>query len=145
MLGTWKGTYTYDIPERHKDDRTQKVEFKIVINSIDKNHFSGKVEDNLSTGGTPGIGRINGKFNDYELTFEKDMPIQARIEKDGSHSIDKNKKHPTILYTGEFSRSKKSVTGSWRFKKKVLVWKGIIPLWILPGTGHFSMEKENVN
>jgi hypothetical protein len=145
MLGTWKGTYTYDIPEEYRDERTQKVEFEIVINSVNKNQFIGTVEDNLSTGGTPGIGNINGSFNDYELLFEKNMPIHARIENDGSHTIDENKKHPTIIYSGEFSRSKKIIKGTWRFKKKVLVWKGIIPLWILPGTGTFSMEKEKNN
>lgn len=69
------------------------------------------------------------------------MPIHATIEKDGSHTVDKNKKHPTIIYTGEFSRNKKTIKGTWRFKKKVLVWKGIIPFWIVPGTGTFTMEK----
>ncbi len=145
MLGTWKGTYTYNLPEEYKDQRTQEVAFEIVINSVNKNQFKGTVKDDLSTGGTPGIGSINGSFNDYELSFEKNMPVHARVEKDRSHTIDKNKKHPAILYSGEFSRSKKRITGTWRFKNKVLVWKGIIPLWILPGTGSFSMEKENNN
>lgn len=145
MSGVWNGTYTYDIPEEYKDERTKEVRFKIVIDSVNKNQFKGTVEDDLSTGGTPGVGDINGKYNDYELTFEKDMPVYARIEMDGSRSIDKNKKHPTIIYSGEFSRDKKIVTGTWKFKKKILVWKGIIPLWIIPGTGYFSMEKDDNN
>lgn len=143
MLGAWNGTYTYDLPEEYKDARTRKVEFKIVINSVDRNQFNGTVEDNLTTGGTPGIGTITGKFNDLELSFEKNMPILARIENNGSHSIDKNKKHPTIIYEGKFSRSKKTINGTWKFKKKALIfWKGFLPLWVNLGTGHFSMEKE---
>lgn len=143
MLGIWNGTYTYDMPEEYKDERTRTVEFKIVINSVSKNQFIGTVEDNLSTGGTPGIGTITGEFDDNEIFFEKNMPIFARIENDGSHSIDKSKKHPSIIYEGEFSRSKKIINGTWRFKKKALIfWKGFLPLWISPGTGHFSMEKE---
>lgn len=141
MLGSWKGTYTYDIPEEYKDERTQEVEF----NSVNKNQFIGTVEDNPSTGGTPGIGNIIGSFNDYELSFEKNMPIHARIESDGSHTIDKSKKHPTLIYSGVFSRSKKIITGTWRFKKKILVWKGIIPFLVIPGTGTFSMGKEKNN
>lgn len=141
MLGTWKGTYTYHIPEEFKDEKLQEVEFEIIINSVTKNQFKGTVEDNELTGGTPGIGTINGSYTDYELSFEKNMPIHATIEKDGSHTVDKNKKHPTIIYTGEFSRNKKTIKGTWRFKKKVLVWKGIIPFWIVPGTGTFTMEK----
>lgn len=143
MMGTWNGSYTYDMPEEYKDEKTQKVEFKIIIKSIHKNQFTGTVEDNILTGGTPGVGSIIGNFDDYELTFEKNMPIYTRIERNGSHTIDKNKKHPAIIYSGEFSRNKRIVTGSWIFKKKVLIWKGIIPYWIYPAAGFFSMEKEN--
>lgn len=45
-------------------------------------------------------------------------------------------------YEGEFSRDKKTVTGIWRFKKKVLVWQGVIPYWVFPAPGSFSMRKK---
>lgn len=141
VLGTWKGFYTYDIPDEFKDHKTQKVEFEIEISSVHENQFRGSVRDNISTGGTPGIGYVVGAFDNWQMTFEKNMPIHARIEKDGSHSLFKDKKHPAILYNGVFSRNKKVVNGIWRFKKKVLIWRGIIPLLIIPGTGTFSMEK----
>lgn len=142
MTGIWIGTYTYNIPDEFKDERTKEVEFTININLVKGKKFEGSVEDNMSTGGTPGIGKITGEYSDHELLFEKNMPIHATIGRKGEHHIDKNKKHPTIVYEGEFSRDKKSVTGIWRFKKKVLVWRGIIPYWVVPGTGHFNMRKK---
>jgi len=141
LPGTWKGIYTYSYPDENGVESTQEVKFRIEILSVNKDQFEGTVEDDLLTGGTPGIGDIRGNFNDFELSFEKKMPISARLEIDGSRSIDASKTHPAILYSGEFSRSKKVITGNWRFKKKVLVWRGIIPYWILPGMGTFSMEK----
>lgn len=142
MTGIWMGTYTYNIPDEFKDERTKEVEFTININLVKGKVFEGSVEDNLSTGGTPGIGKITGEYSDYELSFEKNMPIHATINKNREHLVDKNKKHPTIIYEGEFSRDKKIITGIWKFKKKVLVWRGIIPYWIIPGTGGFTMRKK---
>lgn len=141
MGGTWSGTYTYNIPEALKDERTKEVEFTINIHNVIKNSFKGTVEDNLKTGGSPGIGSIEGRFFDSYVRFEKKMPFNARIEKDGSHTINENKKHPTIIYEGEFSRSKNKIHGAWRFKKKLFFWKGIIPLWVSIGNGKFEMNK----
>lgn len=143
-IGIWKGTYSYNIPEEFKDVKSTQVEFSIMIDSVlAKNRFFGSVEDNVKTGGTPGIGTIHGGFKDDEIFFEKNMPIHTTIEMDGSYTVNEKKKHPTIIYEGKVSRSKKFIAGTWRFKKKVLVWKGIIPLWIIPGQGEFKMEKIN--
>jgi hypothetical protein len=141
MTGDWSGTYTYNIPDEFKDEKTKEVEFTIKINKVVGKRFEGIVQDNLETGGTPGIGSIQGEFSEYEASFEKNMPILCKIELDGTHTIEKDKKHPTILYEGEFSRSKKQISGNWRFKKKVLIWKGIIPFWVTPGHGNFKMNK----
>ncbi|MDR7128046.1 hypothetical protein J2X69_000374 [Algoriphagus sp. 4150] len=142
LPGTWIGTYRYNITDDFKDEKTKEVEFTINITSVKGKKFEGSVEDNLSTGGTPGIGRISGKYSDSEVSFNKNMPIYAEMSSNKEHVLDKNKLHPTIMYVGEFSRDKKTISGVWRFKKKVLVWKGIIPYWITPGTGDFTMRKK---
>jgi hypothetical protein len=142
LIGTWTGTYTYNIPEKYKDEKTKEVEFTINISKIiDGNRFEGTVEDDLKTGGTPGIGTIEGQFSEKDMCFEKKMPVHARIEIDGSHSINESKKHPVIIYEGEFSRSKNKIHGTWRFKKKLFFWKGIVPLWVSLGNGEFKMSK----
>jgi len=143
MLGTWKGTYTYNIPDQYKDDRTRKVSFTIRITEVKGETFTGTVEDDLETGGTPGTGRISGGFTQRKLWFDKNMPVYAYIDRDGKHVEDAHKKHPTIVYEGYFSPGKQHCSGNWRFKKKVLIWHGIIPRWVTPGTGQFSMEKES--
>ncbi len=141
LVGHWQGSYDYDLPEEYKDEKTQNVNFIIDITETTGVQFSGTVEDDLSTGGTPGRGEIKGDYDNYIVKFEKLMPISAKIDINGNHVINENKKHKTLIYKGEFSRDKKSISGTWRFKKKVLTWRGIIPFWGIPGSGRFTMTK----
>jgi hypothetical protein len=143
IVGTWKGTYTYNLPDEYKTGKMQKVEFTIKIEKVKARNFWGSVEDNLKTGGTPGIGEITGKYTNEEVQFDKNMPIYTEIDKNGNHVSDDTKKHPTILYKGVFSRNKRHITGIWLFKKKKLFWKGIFPVWYSLGNGTFTMKKEN--
>lgn len=141
MLGTWKGTYTYSIPDELKDDRLKEVGFTIQITSVQGSTFTGTVEDDQNTGGTPGVGKITGRFTDYTVQFDKEMPVYSHLDKNGNHIQDSSRKHPTIVYKGEFGGAKQYCLGTWHFKKKVLVWRGIIPVWASGGSGRFSMSK----
>jgi hypothetical protein len=141
MRGAWKGTYTYGMPDQYKDEWLQKVGFMIRITDVQGQNFTGTVEDDQETGGTPGTGKITGRFTERQIWFDKDMPIYAYIDEKGEHVRDSGKKHPTIAYEGQFSGGKLFCGGTWRFKKKRLIWRGIIPHWVSGGTGRFSMEK----
>nr|WP_321225393.1 hypothetical protein [uncultured Psychroserpens sp.] len=141
MKGIWKGMYQYAIPDEFKDDRMVDVEFTITIDSVTGKTFSGTVKDDILTGGTPGTGIIQGTFDNDTVTFTKNMPISSIIDEDGNHLNDPNKKHSTLIYKGQFSRSKQIITGTWKFKKKALYWKGIIPQLVSRGTGTFVMSK----
>jgi len=141
LEGTWKGTYQYNIHEELIDEQLKEVEFTIVIDKLKGISFSGTVEDNLETGGTPGKGIIKGKINNDQIQFNKEMPVHASINEKGERIINQNKKHHTIIYKGEFSRSKKSIHGYWEFKKRVWLWKGIIPYRVSLGNGTFTMHK----
>ena len=143
LVGIWIGTYSYNLPDEYKTENMQTVEFTIRIDKVKGCKFWGTVEDNLETGGTPGKGEITGKYTEEEVQFDKKMPKLAMIDEKRNHVIDNTKKHPTILYKGVLSRSKQDITGSWMFKKKKLIWKGLIPVWYSLGTGSFTMKKEN--
>jgi len=143
VIGAWKGTYTYDLPDEYETKKVQEVEFTVRIDKVVGRKFWGTVEDNLETGGTPGKGEITGKYTDEEVQFDKNMPILAVIDENKNHRIDDTKKHPTILYRGVFSKSKQRITGSWTFKKKKLFWKGLIPVRYSLGNGTFTMKKED--
>lgn len=141
MRGVWKGTYTYNIPEEHKDERLQQVRFTIRITDVQGQNFTGTVEDDLATGGTPGTGQITGHFTEREIWFDKNMPVYAYIDREGKRVQDAGKKHPVIAYEGQFGGGKQYCAGTWRFKKKTLIWRGIIPFWVSRGTGRFAMNK----
>lgn len=143
MQGEWFGTYQYNMPEEFKDERLINVDFTLTIDSVKGNRFTGKVQDHSETGGTPGIGIIRGTFNDDKIEFRKNMPIKSRIDEYGNHIIDESKKHTTLYYKGTFSKSKKIVTGTWKFKKTIFFWKGIVPHLVSLGNGTFSMKKKD--
>ena len=59
--GHWLGSYTFDNPAHNKARGFDKTNFEIEILNIDGNNFFGKVQDDLATGGTEGIGDVTGK------------------------------------------------------------------------------------
>jgi len=142
LQGIWTGAYQYFLPQEFKDEKLINVNFTITIKNVKGNTFTGVVEDDLESGGTPGLGIIKGKFSDIGIEFNKNMPIHASIDEKGERFTNEKKKHPTIIYKGDFSRSKKSIGGTWKFKKRVLFWKGIIPYMISVGNGTFTMNKK---
>ncbi|MEM5565931.1 hypothetical protein WNY78_12490 [Psychroserpens sp. AS72] len=141
IKGNWNGSYQYAIPDEFIDDRMIDVEFSITFNKVKGNTFTGTVKDDLSTGGTPGTGIIKGKFDNDTIYFTKNMPISATIDDTGKHFVDTNKKHPTLVYNGQFSRNKQIISGTWKFKSKALYFKGFIPRLVSRGTGTFVMNK----
>jgi hypothetical protein len=139
LLGTWEGAYEYDVSEGVDKQNFPKVRFTITITEVKNNTFVGTVEDNISDGGMEGIGGINGKFTDETLRFFKFMPFSMTIDQNGKHYVDKTKKHPTLIYEGDFSRSKNHISGQWHFKPKKLLF-GLIKLRS-SGKGTFMMTK----
>nr|WP_321229785.1 hypothetical protein [uncultured Psychroserpens sp.] len=141
VKGIWNGTYQYAPRDEFKDDKMIDVNFTITIDNVKKNTFTGTVKDDLSTGGTPGTGIIKGKFDNDRMYFTKKMPISSTIDETGKRNNNTNKKHPTLIYEGAFSRSKQIITGTWKFKTKALYFKGFIPYLFSRGTGTFVMSK----
>lgn len=142
LVGIWKGFYTYNMPNEFKDEKMQKVEFIIKIGKVKGSNSWCAVEDNNETGGTHGVGQISGKYTDEGVQFDKNMPIHTVVNEKNEHISVRSKKHPTMAYTGDFSRSKKRISGYWAFKKKKLYWKGLIQKWLSNGNGHFEMHKQ---
>lgn len=143
IQGEWKGTYYYSIPTEFSDIKLGHVEFVIHINTTKGSEFEGTVEDNTEMGGTPGVGRIKGRYTDTHIYFEKHMPVYGYIMRNGEHKIDQNKKHPVLIYEGMFSKNKKNITGAWKFKKRLVFGKGFIPLFTSTGNGTFAMIRTN--
>ena len=141
LKGTWNGTYQYSIPDEYKDDNMIDVNFTLIIETINGKTFTGTVKDDLASGGTPGTGIVKGKFDNNSIYFTKKMPISSTVDENGKRAINTNKKHPTLVYEGEFSRSKHIITGTWKFKSKALYFKGLIPRLFSRGTGTFVMSK----
>lgn len=138
LPGVWKGYYTYNT-KYYKNKEGVKTHFTITIKNVTGNSFSGTVEDDMATGGTPGTGRIEGTINGNKITFVKKMPVYAVW--DGKKRIlNENKSHPNIYYSGILNMNKVD-KGKWKFKFQIFFIN--LLLGGLLGRGEWSMEKVN--
>lgn len=140
MTGKWQGTYEYNRPAGYENAQLTPVAFIIEIVASSNGSFTGTVEDNLETGGTPGVGQINGTVIDGSVVFEKNMPVHGLYFPNGARIVNPDKKHPTILYTGKLEQDQ-FIHGTWKFKKPKFRWFGLLPWWYEGGSGTFRMEK----
>ena len=136
--GHWTGQYKYGKETIQKATGFAGTNFDIEILSIENDNFVGTVKDDLSTGGTKGIGEIVGKVVGENIEFIKQMPVMTSINKDGTMKT-YNKKQRKIYYSGTFSKDGKSISGEWRFKFG-FVWIGFIPIPIPPTKGIWIMK-----
>ena len=119
----------------------EKPTFEIEILSVNDNAFTGKIHDDLTTGGTEGVGEISGKIIGERIDFVKLMPVMTfLIDRKGTKK-NCNKKHRPIYYTGQFSSDGQTISGTWRFKFG-FVWIGIIPVPVIPSKGIWSMTRK---
>lgn len=141
LIGKWEGFYVYDKEWLQEMIGHEKTIFSATITKEEKNgNFYGNVEDDLETGGTPGIGELEGSRNGDTVNFFKKMPIRALIWGPEKMKLYPRKKHPKIYYTGIISEDLKTISGSWEIKFGfAFFW--FIPMPLLPVSGKFEMKK----
>jgi len=137
--GHWIGQYKYDKAIHQEMNGFERTNFEIEITKVDNNHFTGIVRDDLSTGGTEGIGEITGKISGNRIEFIKQMPVMTLLLDKDLPRKTLNKKHPKIYYRGTFSVDGLSIAGQWRFKIG-LTWFGFIPVLLHPTKGTWTMS-----
>ena len=138
-IGHWTGQYKFDKEFHQKMNGFEGTNFEIEITAVDNNNFVGKVQDDLASGGTEGIGEIEGKVIGDKIEFVKQMPVMTLlVGKKGTRKTF-NKKHPKIYYSGTFSSDKKNISGQWRFKFRFF-WFGLIPIPAIPTKGTWTMN-----
>ena len=142
--GYWTGSYTFQNKQHQFMLRHEQTNFEIIIQTSEQDLFTGIVQDDLSTGGTAGIGEIKGKVRGDKIEFTKQMPIMTLlIDRKGTRKTI-NKKHRKIYYSGTFSQDKKSLSGEWKFKFG-FIWMGIFPVPIIPTNGNWTMQLNDDN
>jgi hypothetical protein len=136
--GHWTGQYTFDNQAHNNMRGFDQTTFNIEIISVTNGKFSGKVQDDLSTGGTEGVGEIIGTITCDHIEFVKQMPVMTLlVDKKGTRKTF-NRKHRKIYYSGVFSKDFKSISGHWKFRFG-FIWFGIIPIPIIPSKGRWTM------
>lgn len=140
LIGNWKGYYSFENTKINEIRGFEKTNFDVEIVQMQGNSFTGKVRDDLATGGTEGVGEITGVMNENRVEFVKKMPVLTLlIDRKGTRKT-LNKKHTPIYYTGEFSTDKKQISGTWKFKFG-FIWMGLLPIPVIPSKGTWCMRR----
>lgn len=139
MKGEWQGYYRYNSAAIQQKRGIDKTYFYMHIQSADNGRFSGTVEDDLSTRGTPGTGSIKGSLTGRHIAFVKLMPIKTMLAANGE-SVHMKEKHPPLYYSGTVSEDGQSIQGSWKFKFGFTM-VGFLPMPVFPISGTWYMEK----
>lgn len=141
QIGKWKGHYSFEDEEVNRIRGFEKTFFEMDIWSVNGNAFTGNIQDDLTTGGTEGVGTISGNITGDSIDFVKLMPVMTLlIDRKGTRKT-ANRRHRPIYYTGQFSSDGKTVSGTWRFKRGFL-WLGILPVPVRASKGTWSMTRE---
>lgn len=127
------GQYTFANPAHNQLRGFEQTTFYVDLTCVDKNEFTGRVQDDLSTGGTEGIGEISGKIRGKRVEFVKQMPVMTLIASETGARITQNRKHSKIYYSGTIAEDGKSMSGSWKFRFAI-IWIGLVP-YISRGVG----------
>jgi hypothetical protein len=141
QIGKWTGHYSFIDQKVNKIRGYEKTLFEIEILTVNDNTFTGKIQDDLITGGTEGVGEILGKIIGDRIDFVKLMPIMTLLIDNKGTRKTLNKKHRPIYYTGQFSSDGQTVSGTWRFKFG-FVWIGIIPVPVKASKGMWTMTRK---
>ena len=86
-----------------------------------------------------GEGQISGEIKNGQVSFQKQMPLYTIIFKNGTKQT-LDRKHPIIYYFGNFSQDKNHIKGKWKFKWKIFLLFGIIPIPFKPSSGTWEMN-----
>ena len=140
MLGNWNGFYLYKNEKIEKLVGFDKTNFEIIIDKFDGRNFSGIVKDDEKTGGMKETGKIIGSLVHNKIYFEKFMPRNYQIINPKGERKQNDKKHPTIYYFGILSENKTEIIGKWKFKRKLGIVFGLIPVIFRPGSGTWKMN-----
>ena len=139
MTGTWKGYYKFDNEKLQTSSGFEKTGFTLDITFFDGKKFKGTVLDDINSGGMQGEGQISGEIKNGQVSFQKQMPLYTIIFKNGTKQT-LDRKHPIIYYFGNFSQDKNHIKGKWKFKWKIFLLFGIIPIPFKPSSGTWEMN-----
>lgn len=138
MIGKWEGFYQHTTKHAPDEHRNRKTLFTIEIVQCIGNKFTGKVTDDIKTGGMEGTGTIEGTFNSDGVKFTKKMPQWTIGHIDGS-IIKRNKPHPEIQYEGTFDNNRNKISGSWIIKPRIFFHR--FRIYGASSNGIFEMSK----
>jgi hypothetical protein len=136
MKGHYKGYYEYDKKNLQKGVTGGVTFFFADITETDGSRFSGTIQDDVFTGGTPGIGTISGELKGDRITFIKQMPVASFIVDGQMKTLDR--KHPEIYY--EAIKDDRKFSGTWKIRSGFFR-DGLLLMLRAKTTGTWEMEK----
>jgi len=131
-IGQWQGFYSYG-PEYGEYVEGKEAEFRLFIEEITKDQFSGRVIDWDGFGADGEISEVKGFISGQVISFIKKYPNCRLMDDFGNVEAVEYISSIEVLYKGEFDISKNSFIGKWEIAQDVEQEKGLINKYITTG------------
>ena len=141
MIGHWTGAYTGMNRNLTVKTNLDSIPFELYVESFEKDKFNGFIEDHIFRL-TDKFG-MKGNIKGDRVDFQKYKTINQGAGNDFV-TIEMDKNGPVILYNGKFNNDRTEVNGEWKFKLKIVLLFGFIPIPFRRGKGTWSMKYVDV-
>ncbi|MBM3417500.1 MAG: hypothetical protein FJY17_01090 [Bacteroidetes bacterium] len=131
-IGQWQGFYSYG-PEYGEYVESKEAEFRLFIEEITKDEFSGRVIDWDGFGVDGEISEVKGFISGQLISFIKKYPNCRLMDKFGNVEVVEDMPSIEVLYKGEFDSAKGSFAGKWEISQDVEEEEGLINKYITTG------------
>jgi len=134
-IGQWQGFYSYG-PEYGEYVQGKEAEFRLFIEEIYNDEFSGRVIDwdGFSVDGE--ISEVKGFISGQLISFIKKYPNCRLMDEFGSVEVVQDLPSIEVLYKGEFNSAKGSFVGIWEITQDMEAEDGLINKYITTGIWH---------
>lgn len=137
MVGRWTGTYTGMNKNLTVPTDFDSIPFELYIESFEKEKFNGFIEDRIFHL-TDKFG-IQGTIKNDKINFQKYKTIN---QGSGNEFVttEMDKDGPVILYKGQLNKERTEISGEWKFRVKIILLFGFIPIPFRRGKGTWNMK-----
>lgn len=131
-IGQWQGFYSYG-PEYGEYVEGKEAEFRLFIEEITKDQFSGRVIDWDGFSADGQISEVKGFISGQVISFIKKYPNCRLMDEFGNVEVVEDMPNIEVLYKGKFDGAKNSFVGQWEIAQDLEQEEGLIKKYITTG------------
>lgn len=132
-IGQWQGYFTYG-PEYGEIVNNKDAEFRLFIEQLNDDQFSGKIIDWEGMGAEGEVSIVNGFLHGEFISFTKTYSQFLAIDEFGNGEIYDDIPGHTVHYEGHYVRETNIFKGTWEIRAEIASTDEILIEEIATGT-----------